>query len=175
MRFKRSLALAAVGLLSTTAVVSAAHDSQNLIDFARTEIAPEGADGLATSLYNPGTGLWSSQAVVTGLAANQMYTFWGEGPTPATGAATKFPICSFTTDDEGRGSCSRADHELPGLANARIREGTDTQDDGAIQLTAGVNPAQVDERMVRDGEITRIILGAPVEPPVGGESTDGQS
>ncbi len=50
MRFTRSLTIAAAALLATTAVASAEHESQNIVEFTRTEVAPERTDGFGFSL-----------------------------------------------------------------------------------------------------------------------------
>jgi len=60
-------------------------------------------------------------------------------------------VCSFVTDDTGRGSCRNQKHNEPALAIARIRLG-DMDVFGTPVLEARRLPADAD-RKVEDGEI----------------------
>ena len=123
-----SLCLIASGAFASTAL--AAHESNNHFNFKPTAAAP-GADGRGVSNYLAGAStkdneLWNSHVRVTGLAPGTRYTFWAEnnndtfqGTVPMGDKA----VCSFVTDDAGRGSCRRQKHNEPALAIARIRLG----------------------------------------------------
>ncbi len=137
----------------------AAHESNNRFDFKPTTAAP-GADGRGISNYLAGAStddneLWNSHVRATGLAPNTRYTFWAENNNdtfqPATVPMGDAAVCSFVTDNAGRGSCRRQKHNEPALAIARIRVG-DMNTFGAVVLEARRLPVDAD-RKVDDGEI----------------------
>jgi len=152
-----SLCLIASGAFATTAL--AAHESNNRFNFKPSAAAP-GADGRGVSNYLAGAStkdneLWNSHVRVTGLAPGTRYTFWAENNNdtfqPATVPMGDKAVCSFVTDDAGRGSCRRQKHNEPALAIARIRLG-DMDVFGTPVLEARRLPVDAD-RKVEDGEI----------------------
>ncbi|HEV2769848.1 MAG TPA: hypothetical protein VGV40_06650 [Solirubrobacteraceae bacterium] len=158
-RFRRPLVAAvSTAALAVPAVALAAHESNNRFDLAPTGSAPSEADGRGVSNYVAGASseqneLWNSHVRVSGLAPNTRYTLWAENANDARDPQD-LAICSFTTDERGRGGCNRTKHNEPALAIARVRLG-DESTFGAAVLEARRAPADAD-RKVDDGEIESV-------------------
>lgn len=161
-RLRLIAAISVLCLAAMTGTALAAHESNNRFDFQPRAAAPDG-DGRGVSNYLAGAStedneLWNSNVRVSGLAPNTLYTFWAENGNdtrePETAPMGDKAVCSFTTDDRGRGGCQRTKHNEPALAIARIRVG-DMNTFGPVALEARRTPMDAD-RKVDDGEIESV-------------------
>lgn len=154
-------ALAALPVLAFIPPASAAHESNNLLDF--DAVGGSSADGGGRINYIKGasgdseeTAVWQQSLHFTGLAAGQSYTVVvkrGEGDGETVPGTRDRLICTFTATDSGSGDCTGRFLELRALAVAQVK---DVQGAVVAQATrtGAPNPAGGTFPAAAPGEIT---------------------